>query len=197
VAGGTAQPPEAWSNAEDFVRHHLRLAGHEGGEAPLNLIDFTVPWHVLSSILGGLAQNVFLKQFRDNVEPDGSCFRLVLTAPVEVTKLKGAPSLDGWNVTIAQLDSHPIITELGLASQTTHASFELEMDFILGAEQVSLGDLAVPVGGVQGTPWPPQPRPDSAAITLAPLTRVAAGAAEEARTATEQAWERFRAEHRG
>jgi uncharacterized protein with NAD-binding domain and iron-sulfur cluster len=199
------QPAEEWTKAEHFVRHHLRAAGHEGGNAPLRLGDFTVPWEVLEPSVGGSSDSVFLKQFRDNDEPDRGCFRQVITAPVQVTKLTGAPSNQSWTVTIKKLDSHPIVTELGLVTQTTQSSFMLEMDFILGAvesppDPARPPDPALPVGGVMGTPstsrHPLRRHLDSADVKLSPLAGVAATGAAETRTAIKQAWERYRAEHR-
>ena len=191
-----------WTTPEHFVRYLLSRTGHSGTEA-LELETLTLPFHLLEHLLLGHSESVFLKQFRDASEPDRGCFRHVITAPMQVTRLQGGLSSTPFRLTIEQLDSHPILNELGISSQIeAYESFELDMDFILGANDTT--DGPVPAGGVEGRVAQAvrtrlSGRLENAAVKLAPLAAAARiglgrarGAVPEARVHTARARDRLR-----
>ncbi|MEZ4300601.1 MAG: NAD(P)-binding protein [Polyangiaceae bacterium] len=73
---------------------------------------------------------VFLKQFRDVGEPSRACYQAIVSADAKVTGFRAGGPLDGpFEVRIAELDSHPIIDELGLSGDRIEPVFSCWMDF--------------------------------------------------------------------
>jgi hypothetical protein len=89
-------------------------------------------------LIGDMVDNptlVFLKQFRDATCPTKACYQAIVEAQLAVNPLgAGYWALDhhGFEVTIANWDSHPIATELGVATAMPlkpQAAFRAELDF--------------------------------------------------------------------
>jgi len=85
---------------------------------------------IIDALLDKRARQVFLKQFRDAEVAGRACYQAVIEAPIQVTKASWLPSLQEWELKVNTLDSHPVAKELGVASQRTRFTFELEMDMI-------------------------------------------------------------------
>ncbi len=89
---------------------------------------------LLADIIDGLldkrARQVFLKQFRDAALPGRACYQAVIEAPIQVTSASWLASFHEWDVTVHPLDSHPVAKELGVESQRTRFTFELDMDMV-------------------------------------------------------------------
>ncbi len=82
----------------------------------------------------GGASQIFLKQFMDAANPINACFQQILQTDFSVT-LKPiwdafAPILCDYDVTISQLDTHPVSTQLGIYTQTVHGAFRIEADLV-------------------------------------------------------------------
>ena len=59
---------------------------------------------------------VFLKQFRDVADPTRACYQAIIEAESKVTRFGGGHRLAGdYTATVRALDSHPIVSDLGLA----------------------------------------------------------------------------------
>jgi hypothetical protein len=79
---------------------------------------------------------VFLKQFRSVEDGLSASLQQVVEADYEITRLSAAPVLYEHHLTVHQLDSHPVISELGLESQTMQIAYEVDMDFNVGGGRV-------------------------------------------------------------
>lgn len=113
------------------LRHALRDAaaafggvaeavGHLGIEAIRHPDMDVEAAEVLAADLGRLeVPMVFLKQFRDVVEPTAACYQAILESPARVEGLPiGWPILDAATITVWDYASHPIARELGLGTPT-------------------------------------------------------------------------------
>ncbi len=125
---GRDDPEADWQSAEDLVRLLLRPSTHGGAHA---WPDFAFVEDLVKDLLHKTSTQVFLKQFRDAGIPGGACYQALVEAPVRVTSASMRPSLLEWQVTVRHLDSHPIAQELGVSTQTTRMTFELEMDMVV------------------------------------------------------------------
>ncbi len=79
------------------------------------------------------ARLVFLKQFRDAVDPTLACYQAIIEAPAVVDSVREGGWLPKHRVRIAPADSHPIVKELGLSgaeSETLLCSW-LRFDFTM------------------------------------------------------------------
>jgi len=77
---------------------------------------------------------VFLKQMRSAADPRKASFQQVLEAPLQIRNFYGgAPLTQPYQLTISELNSHPLVQKLGLESvQSTSLRAWLKVDFILG-----------------------------------------------------------------
>jgi hypothetical protein len=96
-------------------------------------------------MLTGRVGQVFLKQFRDAADGTRACYRSVVEAPCQIQQVRSRVSPADWSVQIHPLDSHPLGAELGLASQTPIAAFDVEIDFVV-EDGIEMGRVAAPVG---------------------------------------------------
>jgi len=134
AAGGPAAAAEqtaraAWHAAEDIAHHLLHpLADGDSQRAGPDMALFR---DLAGDLLHKRARQVFLKQFRDAEAVGRACYRAVVEAPIHVTSAKWRPSLHEWQVTVHPLGSHPLLDDLGVATQTTRLAFELEMDMVV------------------------------------------------------------------
>jgi hypothetical protein len=76
---------------------------------------------------------VFLKQFRDAADPSRACYQAVIEAAASVDVLRKGRPLAAQRVRIREVDSHPIVRELGLpsATLTTQLAGWLDFDFTM------------------------------------------------------------------
>jgi hypothetical protein len=114
-----------------------------GGE--LIVGDLSLGSGLVEDMLAGRVGQVFLKQFRDAADGTRACYRSVVEAPCQIQQVRSRVSPADWSVQIHPLDSHPLGAELGLASQTPIAAFDVEIDFVV-EDGVEMGRVAAPVG---------------------------------------------------
>lgn len=76
---------------------------------------------------------VFLKQFRDAVEPERACHQSIVMARSRVTSFRGGGLLGACVVTVNDLDTQPLRADLGLPAGviTPLASWWLTYDFVM------------------------------------------------------------------
>jgi hypothetical protein len=91
---------------------------------------------LLHDLVRELVPGIFLKQFRSVEDGLGAALQQIVAAHCKVTRLRAARLAHRHELTVHQLDSHPVITELGLRSQTTELAYEVEMDFDVGGGTV-------------------------------------------------------------
>jgi hypothetical protein len=76
----------------------------------------------------------FLKQFRDVADPSRACYQAGIEAGTRLDRFRCAGMLDGrYTLDLKTADSHPMVSELGLAPRTFDAvrGFFVDMDFTL------------------------------------------------------------------
>ncbi|HYZ80265.1 MAG TPA: acetoacetate decarboxylase family protein [Solirubrobacteraceae bacterium] len=98
--------------------------------------DFGLAESVVSDLFNDRLPNVFLKQFRSVQDGLNASLQQVVEADYKITRLSARPVLFEHELTVHQLDSHPVIDELGLESQTLTVAYEVEMDFDVGGGRV-------------------------------------------------------------
>jgi hypothetical protein len=81
----------------------------------------------------GDVRMVFLKQFRDAVDPSRACYQAIIEAPAVVKAIRAGGALPRHRVRITPADSHPIVDELGLSGAVTESVFGswLDFDFVM------------------------------------------------------------------
>jgi hypothetical protein len=80
--------------------------------------------------------NIFLKQVRDIGDGVAAGLQQIVQAEYQVVSFKAKPLLREHRLTVQQLDSHPVIDELGLRSQTLGVAYQAELDFNVGGGRV-------------------------------------------------------------
>lgn len=93
---------------------------------------------------------VFLKQFRDVVDPHAACYQAIIESPARLASIPiGWPTLHEVAITVHDYASHPIATELGLGTPVDGSltvsvpiGFEVHFDFV-----VELGQQVWPIAG--------------------------------------------------
>ncbi|MGI8921231.1 MAG: hypothetical protein ACR2HD_06095 [Solirubrobacteraceae bacterium] len=94
----------------------------------------------LESVIADLLQRrlptIFLKQFRSIEDGRGAALQQIVTASCSVTRLRAARLARRHQLTVHDLDSHPVGAELGLESQPTELAYKVEMDFEVGGGEV-------------------------------------------------------------
>lgn len=90
-------------------------------------------------LLGLEVSMVFLKQFRDIVDPTAACYQAIIESPARVERISGGSLLIGpTTIAIWDYASHPIARDLGLGTPsggklvlTSRFGFEVDFDFIV------------------------------------------------------------------
>jgi len=123
---------EAWQTVEDALRGIAKALF--GTLEKLELPGLGLVVEVWNLIRHHEVPLVFLKQFRDIADAGRACYQAVCEAPAKITSFQKGHLLPGdYEVNIAQYDSHPLQTDLGLAPQSRPGfSFYLEFGFTLG-----------------------------------------------------------------
>jgi hypothetical protein len=100
------------------------------------LADLQIAESAISDLFADRLPNVFLKQFRSVEDGLSAALQQVVEADYEITRLSAKPVLLEHELTVHHLDSHPVIAELGLESQTLSIAYQVEMDFNVGDGRV-------------------------------------------------------------
>jgi hypothetical protein len=81
---------------------------------------------------------VFLKQFRDAVQPTRACYQAIIEANATITDFRGAGLLPrNWTLQLHQYASHRIVDTLALnpAPHTVHNGFWVDFSFSMDLGQ--------------------------------------------------------------
>jgi hypothetical protein len=117
-----------------------RLLGGADGLDILDDIEITAS--LADDLLHERMPGVFLKQFRDVRDGLGAALQQVVQTDYEIVRVHATPLLREHALTVHPLDSHPVIDELGLETQTLGLAYRVEMDFNVGGGRV-LWDAAM------------------------------------------------------
>ena len=130
VGGLEAAEPEKWSHPGEA----LRAVREVMGEVSLGFLE-----HLLEMLLRAEVPMVFLKQFRDVVDPTRACYQAIIESPARVVGVPlGWPLLADYRVTLHDYASHRVARELGLGTPeggvlrvTPSLAFEVRFDFLV------------------------------------------------------------------
>ncbi len=114
-------------------------------------VDLGLAADLMTDMFLGRIGQVFLKQFRDASDGTRSCYQSVVEAPISIHRVRSRPAARELELTLHQLDSHPIGEELGLESQRAELSLDVEIDMVVEdgreiARSVTAGPAAGPAG---------------------------------------------------
>jgi len=128
-------PDREWHGLADMARHIAdELFELREGVHVLPGFDFAEA--LVEDIRGHEFPGVFLKQFRSVEDGTAAALQQIVETRYKVTRLHASPRLREHTLTVHPLDSHPVIEELGLESQTTRLAYRVEMDFLVGGGRV-------------------------------------------------------------
>jgi hypothetical protein len=123
---------EELGSLRDVARH----AAQQLFDEPEVIGGFEIAKSLVEDLVRDRLPNVFLKQFRSVQDGLMAAFQQVTEADYEITKLSAWPVLREHRLTVHQLDSHPVIEELGLGSQTLGPAYRVQMNFNVGGGRV-------------------------------------------------------------
>jgi hypothetical protein len=132
---GAVAPAGAWTgvrDAADALWHELERLFFAGARG-LAVGAWDVMKNLLEDLVSGDVPMVFLKQFRDAGEAAKACYQAVIEAPAHLQKFYGGWFTHPHDITITPCDSHPIVSDCGLAGASIHSQlgFWCEIDFIM------------------------------------------------------------------
>lgn len=116
--------------AEDVVR---RLFDRRDDELGMSFALAQDLWHDLRE---HAFRHVFLKQVHAVEDGRRAALQQITEARYTVRNARARPLLREFALDVAPLDSHPVVTELGLTSQRLSLAYELSMDFVVGDGRV-------------------------------------------------------------
>ena len=111
-----------------------RLAGELPGrnnEGEIVLPDIRFTANLIDDMLAGEVHQLFLKQFRDAEDGTRAAYQSVVEAPCKILRVSNKLVGRDADVTIHQLDSHPIGQEMGVTSQRAQIVFDAELDMVV------------------------------------------------------------------
>ena len=126
---------KSYDPAVPFARHRLLdIEAVAPAKTAAMIVAPSVGFRKLETFMAGpTITAVFLKQFRDVVQPDRACYQAIVEADIAVTDFFGATELGGYTITLHDLATTPIRRDLGLpagplrptAAARTHYEFVL------------------------------------------------------------------------
>jgi hypothetical protein len=113
VSGGGAT--SEWAEVGDAGKAILKgLAAAAGTDDIWG--DLKLAYNTLDDLIHGRVPFVFLKQFRDVADGTSACYQSIVEVTCKMTQFHGGGLLGGeYEVEIADLASHPLVADLGLA----------------------------------------------------------------------------------
>jgi hypothetical protein len=108
-----------WKSAEELFQSVMRRSASKAAPNAFNEINM-----------------VFLKQFRDAVDPTKACHQSIVEVPATISSFRGGGRLDGeYRVELSNFASHPMLDDLGLepGPLTPSYGFWMDYDFCVGS----------------------------------------------------------------
>jgi hypothetical protein len=131
VGPGNGDPERVLEGPAGLVS---RLAGELPGrnsEGEIVLPDIRFTADLIDNMLDGEVHQLFLKQFRDAEDGTRAAYQSVVEAPCRILRVSNKLVGRDADVTIHQLDSHPIGQEMGVTSQRAQIVFDAELDMVV------------------------------------------------------------------
>lgn len=117
-----------WNALQEAVEDFLGLVINSDGEVMLPGLGLMV--EIFDFLVHEEYPLVFLKQFRDLSDGSRACYQAVVEAQSRILHYRSGGWLAGdYELSVAQLDSHPIVRELGLSSAPMRALAAAYIDF--------------------------------------------------------------------
>ncbi|MEL7503483.1 MAG: hypothetical protein AAFN18_13565 [Cyanobacteria bacterium J06554_6] len=125
--------PTLWRTQQDCFSAVIQALLGDDPEIPILGPGFAL--RALSDLLTKSVPFVFLKQFRSVHRADVPCYQAIVEASTQLVKFRGGNLINAdFKVEIQNFESHPLVTELGLSSQSPRVelAFWTQFDFTLG-----------------------------------------------------------------
>ena len=120
-----------WTDVTSAVEAFAGILHEIGRGAGVPSLGLTVD--LIGHLLHREVPIVNLKQFRDAADGRRACFQALVEGPCRIKTLRGGGLLPGeFSTTIFPCESHPLVDELGLSSETPEVRFAawVDMDFV-------------------------------------------------------------------
>ena len=136
AAGPFGPSTREWEDLDsvmDAIRHELR----GGRSGLLTTAGLDLPDKLFDDIVGSSSPpQIFLKQFRSVAGGKRASQQQITDAGTTVRRIKVGRLPGRFDFRQQHLDSHPILSELGVKDQVTSLAFRAELDFVLGDGRV-------------------------------------------------------------
>jgi uncharacterized protein with NAD-binding domain and iron-sulfur cluster len=148
VGGDNGTSDEVLEGFEGLVRRIRGDLPQVNSEGEIVLPGVRLTADLLAAARAQRVYQLFLKQFRDAHDGTRACYQSVVEAPVEFIRTTNKMVGRDAELTIHQLDSHPIGQELGVTNQRAEIVFDAKIDMLVqpGVE-VARPAAAVPSSG--------------------------------------------------
>lgn len=119
---------------EAFAKVQGRLLLRAFGRGSLPMPTLRLVANLYDGLRDGLVPLFFLKQFRDVADGSRACYQAIVEAACDLGTWRGGGFLDDHVLTIRDVDSHPIVRDLGLdrGAIETGWGFWAQFDFTIG-----------------------------------------------------------------
>ena len=124
-------PQRALEGPAGLVRRLVGELPAFNAEGEIVLADLELTADLIENMLAGEVHQLFLKQFRDAEDGTRAAYQSVVEAPCKILRVSNRLVGRDADVTINQLDSHPIAQEMGVTSQRAQIVFDAELDMIV------------------------------------------------------------------
>lgn len=126
------------SVAPDGTWSSLREAADAVAESVKGASWWVLLKNLIEALVTGDVPIVFLKQFRDCVDPTTACYQAVVEAPAHLDKFHGGWFTHPHDIEIADAASHPIVRECGLSGSSLRSElgFWCKIDFTMQVGQI-------------------------------------------------------------
>jgi hypothetical protein len=124
-------PQRALEGPAGLVRRLVGELPAVNSDGEIVLADLELTADLIENMLAGEVHQLFLKQFRDAEDGTRAAYQSVVEAPCKILSVSNKLVGRDADVTIHQLDSHPIAQEMGVTSQRAQIVFDAELDMIV------------------------------------------------------------------
>ncbi len=137
AAAPAPAPTAVWGSPEEAMVQIARVMGLPQSLGAEGLQIAASEW---DRLLKAPTPLVFLKQFRDVGSNTDACYQAITEASAAVSAFRGVEFASGFDFVLEDLASHPIGTDLGIASQSVALAFSSGFDMtFLGGKTLAKG----------------------------------------------------------
>jgi hypothetical protein len=124
-------PQRALDGPAGLVRRLVGELPALNSDGEIVLADLRLTAELVENMLAGEVHQLFLKQFRDAEDGTRAAYQSVVEAPCKILRVSNKLVGRDADVTIHQLDSHPIAQEMGVTSQRAQIVFDADLDMVV------------------------------------------------------------------